>query len=295
MTKEAIERLVRRGRSRLEAMRFLRAAARGTLAGGALGLVALTAQKLGLSIPAWAPWSLPAAGAVGGLLAAALAPRVPLVSAALYLDERLDTQERLATIVTRDPGRFGPRILAELEGVRRLPRVPLPREFSLVPAALFLLFAVGLLPSANSESGLEADPGREETAPAGALREARATRAPDVSKAVARLARGDTPDATDVAGLRRAVEEAVFSPEQRRTALSELKRAAAGDGDAAKRVAKILKAALGGAGSGDTGEPKPDGAVLNAGGRGGATVTVYPKHRELVLAYRRALAEEKSR
>lgn len=293
MTKQAIERLVRRGRARLEAMRFLRGAARGTLAGGAFGLVALAAQKLGLSIPAWAPWSLPAAGAVGGLVAAALSPRIALVSAALYLDDRLDTHERLVTIVTRDPGRFGPRILAELEGVQRLPRVPLPREFSLVPAALFLLFAVGLLPNANGEPGFAADPGSQETFLAGAFREAGAMRAPDVSKAVARLARGDTPEAADVAGLRHAVDEAVFSPEQRRTALSELKRAAAGDGEAAKRVAKILKAALGG--SGETGEPTPDRVVRNGDGGGAATATVYPKHRELVLAYRRALAEEKSR
>ena len=292
MTRNAIVRFVRRGRTRLEARRYLRAAARGALAGGAVGFVALVAGKLGVPMPAWVPWSLPAAGAIAGLLGAAFAPRIRLASAALFLDERLETHERLVTLVTRDPGRFGPRLVSELDGVGRLPRVALPREVALVPAALFLLFAVGLLPRANGEP----DPAEATAEPVVSMSgEALAGAAPpkDVSAAVARLARGETPRASEVADLRRAVEHTLFSPEERSAALGELARAAEGDGTAAKRVAKILTAARGGGAADETSAPVTPEPVTD--GSGAAAVTVYPKHRELVLAYRRALAEEKSR
>ena len=57
-------------------------------------------------------------------------------TAALFLDRHLETEERIVTLVTRDTGSFRGRLLRELAGVSKLPRLRLPREASLVPAAL---------------------------------------------------------------------------------------------------------------------------------------------------------------
>ena len=66
MTLDHVHRLVRRARARLEAVRLLKGAARGGLAGCAAGLLAVAAMK---ATPAWPvfaalPWILFGLGAM---------------------------------------------------------------------------------------------------------------------------------------------------------------------------------------------------------------------------------------
>ena len=89
----------RRGRARLEALRLLRATSRGALAGGAVGMAVSIASRLGLPGPDWLPWACVACGALAGAIGAAFGRGVPLPAAALFLDERLSTDERLVTVV----------------------------------------------------------------------------------------------------------------------------------------------------------------------------------------------------
>jgi hypothetical protein len=294
MTEQGVVAFIRRGRARLEVLRLSRAAARGALLGGAVGLLLLLADRIGpgLAPLRWISWACLVAGAAAGALVATLRGRIGLSAAALFLDQRLATQERLVTLLTRDPGRYRDRLLRELGGVRRLPRLPLPREVSLVPAALFLLFAVGLLPRVNgAETGASGDVvagGMAEPAADGA-------QAPkDIRDAIGRLVTGAPPPAAEADRLERAIERYLSLPEERRAAREALRRAAAGDAAAAQELSRTIEAAMGGRGGAETdtgtGTSRPAGT-----GAGGATVTMYPEHAGLVLAYRRALTEETDR
>jgi len=283
--------LVRRGRVRLEAIRIAKAAARGVLLGGGLGLLAVVVDRLavGLALPGWLAWVFPAVGACGFGVAAAVRGRIDLVATALLLDDRLGTDQRITTLVAAEPGPFLPRVLAGLEGVERLPRLPFPREIPLVPAALFLLFVAGLLPAANGEEAAErAWVGRAESPV-----DAASAPQPDVRDAVKRLARGEAPaTASSVSRLREAIDKGLHRPEDRHAARAELDRAIRGDGAAAREVAARLEALQGGGGLSGELEGHRLGAVGAEGGRRGE---LYPEDTDLVLAYRRALVEEETR
>jgi hypothetical protein len=258
--RDRVLRLVRRARRRLEAARLLKAAARGALAGTAAGLL-VTPFRL-------SPWAFPAAGAAAGLLLALFRRPIGLGSAALFLDHRLGTAERFATVATRPPDPLTDRVAGELAAVRRLPRSPLPRETALVPLALFLLFAAGLLPAAPAP---EPAPGfAVAAAGAGDGEEA----APVDAEAVERLARGVPPAPAEIEAMREALERQLRRPEERRAALAALERARRGEEGAGAAVAEALRPR--------PADPKKGAALLPS---------AYPEAEEFVHAYRRALQE----
>ena len=271
--RERIHRAVRRARARLDALRLLKAAARGALWGGGAGLAILLLSKAmpALPVAAWAAWSLLGAGVVAGVVAAAARPRIGLTAAALFLDDRLGTQQRVVTVLTQPEDAFTDRIVAELSTLRIRARFPFPREAGVVPAALFLLFAAGLLPEAGRR--VEAAPGPEaRRATAASLGEAGAFI--DVTEAVKQLAEGKSPDAAEAKRLRDAIARGLHRPEERREANRALDQAVEGDGAAAKKLVAVLKA-------------------LEGEARDGATAsTAYPDEEAYLLAYRRELSRE---
>ena len=287
---DRIEALVRRARTRLEATRLLRAGARGALWGGAVGLVMLLVQKAWPAVAddARSPWACMVLGTAVGFVVAALRKGIPRAAAALFLDRGLGTQERIVTLVTRDVGVFRERLLRELEPIRSLPRLPFPREAALVPAAMFMLFAAGLLPAA----GVTANVATVTTPTTATDTVGEAT--PDVTAAVARMAAGDAPETADVEDVRKAIDQELHTPEERAAAQAALDRALGGDGVAARDVAKKLDASVGGSAKGDE-EARATGVNVGSADGGRATATPYPEARELLLAYRKALAEEMSR
>jgi len=265
--------LVRRARAGLEAMRLLQGAARGALAGGGVGLVLLVAMKLW---PAWPvavalPWALLSAGAVLGVLVAVARPAIPLAAAALFLDRRLKTHERFVTVVTRPAGPLTDFVAAELAAWRRLPRLPFPREAALVPVALFLVFAVGLLPEAGP-----AEAGRVVTVivpggGAGGTEEASAP-VPEIDDATLReLEQGKL---ARPAALREMLERRLHRPEERKAARDALDRALRGDQAAARDVAETVR------------------ALRHAGSGGTTRAAAYPEEEKFLKEYRRARAEE---
>ena len=273
-SREEIATLVRRVRRRLEAVRLMKASARGALAGGAAGVVVLLVMKAN---PAWpvvhaVAWALLGAGALSGLLHAILLRKsVDPLGAALFVDRRLGTHERVVTVFSCPASPFTERAAAEIEAA--LPRFPFPREAALVPVALFSLFAAGLLPEAGAGArgtsvigpvGMSAGAsGTAATAPVeippGTLRE---------------LAKGNPPAAAERTRIEEAIERRLRRPEEREAAREALARAAEGDAEAAKEVARAL-------------EPRRE---ENAGGV--ISVTAYPDAAEFVREYRRALGEE---
>jgi len=286
-----LRKLVGSARRRLEVRRFLRAVARGALCGGAVGLALLSLQKLVPALPddPRMAWTCLLMGALVGFGWAAGRRGIPLAAAALFMDRGLHTKERIVTVITRDSGVFRPRLLRELESVRTLPRLPLPREVGFVPAAAFVLFAASLLPAAGGAPArvavlISAAGGDGEVSPAAA---------PDVTRAVARLAQGDLPETRDLDNVRTAIDRRLHTPEERHAAQTALDRALKGDGAAAREVARSLRAAEGGSASSD--EEGRVTAVDRGGKEGRAAATAYPEARELLMAYRRALAEEMKR
>jgi len=290
--RERVLRFVGRARGRMEAARLLRGAARGALAGGAAGLALSLAMKALPGIPSTAalPWGVLAFGAVAGAAATAARGALPSAAAALWLDARLGTRERFATVATRPADAFTDHVARELGDAGALPRVGWPREAALLPAAAFLLFAAGLLPEARPARAATPVPAPLPALPASgaAPRDAAA-----LDRLVARLAEGETPDGAAVAILRDEIERAVARPEDRRAALEALDRAAGGDAGAAKEAARALDARMGGAGTQDGASPSPGVAPAGDGGLG--AVAVYPDARELLGEYRRALASEGGR
>ena len=274
--RESIHGAVRRARTRLDALRLLKAAARGALWGGGAGLAILLLSKAvpALPVAALAAWSLLGAGVVAGVVSAAVRPRIGLTAAALFLDDRLGTQQRVVTVLTQPEDPFTDRIVAELSGRRFRARFPFPREAGVVPAALFLLFAAGLLPDAGRR--VEAAPGPEVwRATAVSLGEAGAFI--DVTEAVKQLEAGKSPDAAEAKKLRDAIERGLHRPEERSEANRALDRAVEGDGAAAKKLVAALKALEGEASDGAT------------------AATAYPDEEAYLLAYRRELAREDDR
>jgi hypothetical protein len=270
---ERIASLVRRARARLEAVRLLKAASRGVLAGGAAGLALLVAMKAfpSLSTAALLPWTLLGAGAAVATLLAALGRRIGLDAAALFLDQRLQTEERIVTSLRCPPGPFADRLERELEGVRALPRFPFPREAALVPAALFLMFAAGLLPEARGDAA----PVREAVALPVVAVGLGGGEVPDVSETLEKMALGTLLDEEQLEELRQAIDRTLHRPEDRAIAKETLERAAAGDEAAALEILRRLGA-----------------REEAAAGPGAVSVTAYPDARELLLEYRRNLSEE---
>jgi hypothetical protein len=212
------------------------------------------------------PWACMAAGALGGLALAFLRKPIGLAAAALYLDRRLGTAERFATVATRPPNPLTIRVAEELLSQKRLPRSPVPREVALVPLALFLLFAAGLLPAPRGEA-------REEAFVVAPARAGGSAEAADAAT-IAKLARGEPLTPREAEALREAIERGVRRPEERRAALAALDRAAGGEGASGAVAAELLLPRAAGA----------EGAVLRAG--------AYPDAEEFVRAYRRALEED---
>jgi len=291
----AVQAFVRRARLRLEAVRALQHAARGALAGGAAGLALLLATKAVYAWPvvAAAPWLLLGLGALAGALAALSRPRIPLVAAALYLDRRLGTQERIVTLVTRPDNRFADRLARELGPARALPRLPFPREATLVPVALFVLFTAGLLPAAGAAAPAPPPaPITTETAASPGAGDAEAP--PEIGEALLRrLERGAAPGAAELDELSEAIERGLHRPEDRREISDALERAAKGDGEASREVAKALRAKQGGRGGGDGAASVPPPAADD--GEGLIQAGPYPEAADFLRAYRRALIEEESR
>jgi hypothetical protein len=285
VTRDAARRFVRRGRARLEGVRLARAAARGALVGAGVGLVALAAHKLAGFGPAHLAWVLLGTGAAVFLAAALGARRIGLPAAALWLDRELGTQERLTTLLVAAPGPFDERLQAEL-GAPRLPRLPLPREITLVPAALFLVFAAGLLPAGGGDT-----PVAPAAAPAATpvAEGAGAEAPPDVDADVARLKRGEAP--SEAAKVRAAIEKGLHRPEDRAEAQGALEKALKGDAAAGRELAAKLEALQGGAGDTDRAVASEPRAPVRPDD-GGVSATPYTDRIVLVRAYRRALLEK---
>lgn len=269
--RDRIVRLVRRARAGLDGMRLLQGAARGALVGGGVGLAALLAMKVR---PAWPvapvlPWALLLAGAGLGGLVALTRPRIRLAAAALFLDRRLGTDERFVTVVTRPPGPYTDHVAGELAAGRRLPRLPFPREVALVPAALFLVFAAGLLPEAG---GAAARTFVAVPATGGGTAAAAEEPPPEIDDATLRdLEQGRL---TRPAELKEMLERRLHLPEERKAARDAVDRALKGDGAAARGVAETVRA-------------------LRQARRGGVIRAVaYPEEEEFLREYRRARAEE---
>ena len=297
---QGIRRFVRRARVRLEGVRLGKAAARGALwAGGAGALLTLASKAWpGWTLAPVVPWSICLAGAVIGALAARVRGGVSLEAAALYLDRRLETHEALSTLITRPQSPFAPFIARRFASLPRQPALPVPREATLLPAALFLLFAVGLVPGARGDEAPAARPASAVEVPvAGAAAHAPAKPIPDVSPAVARLAKGEAPRAEDAGDLRDAIERGVRRPEDRRSALEALSRAEGGDGAASKEVAGALKGLVGARGGDENAAPESQDGTVGPGeaSSGRARGVVYPGQQEFLRAFRRALSEKDKR
>ena len=297
--------LVRRTRRRLETLRLAKAAARGMLAGAALGLVVLLADRLLPAVDGGPvlPWLLLPAGALLGLVRAATRPGAAVTdeAAALFLDDRLETRQRIVTLLGHPDHPFAGFIAQGVEAA--MPRLPIPREIPLVPVALFLLFGAGLLPQARSEG-----PG---TVPAAAAVDSKA--APGLMSDAAgfdeealriareRLEAGSPPAPGEQAALREYLERRLHRPEERREAAEALERASRGEAEAIKEVADAVARGEGGRGGreppGERRRPTTKGAVAPENRNGARdeleAPSAYPEAAELVRAYRRALAQEK--
>jgi hypothetical protein len=260
--RDQVLRLVRRARRRLEFVRLAKAASQGALAGTALGLLSLFVERGML------PWAFLAAGAVAGFVVALLRPPIGSGDAALYLDRRLGTAERFATVATRPPDPLTIRVAEELAHLRRLPRSPVPREAALVPLALFLLFAAGLLPAPREEASAAAGFVVVAAEEGGSAAEADPA-------TLERLARGERLTPREAELLREAIERGVRRPEERRAANAALDRAAKGEGASGAEVLEALKPRA----------TDVQGAALLA--------SAYPDAEEFVRAYRRALEEDR--
>jgi len=239
----------------------MKAASRGALAGAVAGLLSL------LFVPGALSWALLAAGALAGLVAALLRPPIGMAAAALYLDRRLGTSERFATVATLPPDPLTIRVAEELARERKLPRSPVPREAALVPLAFFLLFAAGLLPRSHEEARASAFV----VAPAAAEQGAAEVDAATIEK----LTRGQRLQPKETEALREAIDRQVRRPEERRAAKAALAKAAGGEGASGAEVLGALKPRV-------------------ADARGGALLSsAYPEAEEFVRAYRRALEEDR--
>jgi hypothetical protein len=145
-----------------------------------------------------------------------------------------------------------------------------PRELTLVPMALFLLFAAGLLPARTVRAeapvpsfAVVAVPGAPGATPA------------DAAAAVEKLVRGQPPAPEEAEALRESVER-LHEPEERQAARAALERALAGANDAAETVREMLRPRA---------AEEMGGAALRP--------SAYPEAEAFVRDYRRALQEDR--
>jgi len=236
--------LVRAARRQLESLRVLRGASRGALLAAALGLllILLDYAAPGAALPAALAWWLTLAGALAGVAATLVRPSIPAAAAAIYLDQRCDTQERFVTIWSLPLSEYAPEWAGAVAGVSRVPRLPLPRESSLVPVALFLLMAAGLLPAASADTPMEiARIGHEATV--GAASDSTNTETDSgeqVDEAAKTLRKQGALSATAIEEIERAIESAFPRPEEREVARAELVKARAGNREARERLSEAL-------------------------------------------------------
>jgi hypothetical protein len=290
--REQVARLVARARRRLEGARLLQDLSRGALLAGCAGLLAVLAMKV---VPRWPfapglPWLLVGAGALAGTARALLRPRLSPAAAALYLDRRLGTDERIVTVVTCPPGPFTDRAAREIDAPG-LPRLPFPREATWVPLALFCVFAAGLLPEAGATA--PAPPRdfvlRETAGAAGTgAGEPPAEIAPQTLE---RLRAGAAPVGPEVQRVRDALERRLHRPEDRARARDALERALEGDGAAAQEIARTIEGLEAGAVA-PAGEEPGAAPAARDGGESGALVrpSAYPEAEAFLRDYRRGLA-----
>ena len=281
-------RLVRRTRQRLEALRIAKACARGALVGGGAGLVLLLVGRLlGWS---WAvPWIVMTASTLAAAAGAMLfGRRIREEDAALFLDDRLGTKGGLVTLLEMPAHPFAARFAAGAPA-RARPALPFPREITMVPVVLFLLFGAGLIPTraaANTQTPAVSAPGAVVASTA-----SEAAPLPDLEPALAGL-RDATPLSEEAVDAARAhIDRRLHRPEDRLAARRELEGARSGDAAAARKLAKRL--GEGGTSDGVEGgdgpqQPSGAGTATETEKRGGAA-SPYPEAVELVRAYHRAL------
>ena len=297
----AILGAVRRTRRRLEGIHLLKTTARGVVCGAVAGTVLLLSLKLfpdAAGIGSTLAWSLVAAGAVAGLGRGIVTRRVDLSAAALFLDDRLATRQGIVTLLTCPEGRFAPRVEHAVGTVKKLPRMPFPREAGWLPAALFLLFAAGQVPARTAKRPEERSRWIAVPAAAGEIEQERGeTSIP--AGAMERLAAGETPGASAAAMLRTAIDRRIARPEDRRAAREALQGALRGDGSAARALARALDGQQGfGAAPGPGPGSKPGPGATVSGNRTGAAVIraeAYPEARDFLRRYRAALAKEEGK
>ena len=296
---EQITSLIARMRRVLVWHRLAAAATRGALAGGALGLALLVLGKLVPSIPAAAgmAWICLAAGAAAGFGWAALGGSISSSAAALYLDRRLGTHERIVTVQSRPTDPLRPIVARDVALPAALPQPPLPRETALLPAALFLLFAAGLLPEAQGapDAGSFVAVAAPQTV-AGNGEAAQAGDAPpDTAALLEALAKGEL-SPTDARALQNVLDAALARPEERARLQDLLRRAEGGDRAAAREVAAALDRARGGAGGNEGAAGGTASEAFSARAADDAPPpALYPAKQDLVRAYYRALAREDER
>jgi len=288
-------------RKRLGAWLLLGAACRGLLAGAAVAVPLLLLSRFAAPFPhldVWA-WSLPAAGALLAAVARRRGPAVALGDAALFLDRRWKSGERVATAATCPADEFSERAAAEIPAAP-LPRLPLPREGAFVPAALFLLVALSLLPRASADGREEGGPA-ERTAAAAPTARGRPGRAPRPAvlpeEARRRLAAGERPAPADETPLREAIEARLKLPEERREAHALLDRALRGEAASAKALATALLRGEGASAGGSPeeaegpGEGRREPAAAEPGRRAAGMAPAYPEMESFLRDYRNAVAE----
>ncbi len=264
--------------ARLERVRLGAGAARGALYGTGAGILWMAVTKWWLV--SWAPelaWGMPLAGALVGWVFAILRGRaVTTAEAALYLDAKWATACRFATVATRE-GAAIDRIAAELAIPSRLPAVPLPRVFRVVPAAVFALVVMHWLPAPTSAAPADESErlARVAVTTPGASGTTAANLPQPTDASTVDRKRMASPEHR--AEMERAILSLVPRPEDRARAQRQLAAAQSGDAEAARALEEELRRILEGA---------RDGASVHAG-------AIYPDEAEFLRDYRAALAKEK--
>ena len=281
MNRSAALAFVRRTRRRLEGLRMLKAGARGALV---LAAAAIPFVLLG-SRSGWT-WWLPVAGALGGLVAAWARERIAPASAALFLDAASGTEERFTTIWSNPDSPSADRWANELGGARPVPALAWPREAGLLPVALFLLFAAGLLPSGSGDDDALVVAVAEDPEPGESKPESPRG---DPDAAASRLDESRPLATAERKAIERAIEAAFARPEERRRARAELTKAAGGDAAAAERLGDAL---VEGAGAllGEPALSRPEAAGDAENEIEARMNSPYPQEYEYLRAYTIELA-----
>ncbi|MEM8884736.1 MAG: hypothetical protein AAGD14_11750 [Planctomycetota bacterium] len=261
---------VRRMRRRLEGVRLLRAGSRGLLAGSVLALPLLF-------VGPWA-WALPILGAGLGVAFGGRAVRES--DAALFLDARARTGERYVTVHSHPRHADAASWAQPLDGA--LPTLRWPREAAAAPVALFLLFAVGLVPTGGEQPIVIAAVADEAS---GAASEERTSPV----EAADELATTQPLDESARKRVERAIEQAFARPEERAAARAELDKAAGGAQEARDRLADALRegaGALGGESDASRSETGTNRTRLDDA----RVASPYPDQSEYLRAFQVELA-----